>query len=110
MADTENGTRTFRIDRMRAFDPRKEPVVRPDGFVLSDAWKHIADQVNEKRLPMRAPVLCLPTEFRCFVLGFNETVLAGDLAGFGNLLEVLEPPALREHLALVAQELLDLYR
>lgn len=44
------------------------------------------------------------------MLGFNETVLAGDLAGFGNLLEVLEPPALREHLAQVAQELLDLYR
>ncbi len=50
----------IRIDRMRAFDPTKEPVVRPDGFVLSDAWKHIADQVNEKRLPMRARCLVSP--------------------------------------------------
>jgi predicted DNA-binding transcriptional regulator YafY len=196
VADTENGMRTFRVDRMRAFDLTKESVVRPEGFVLSEAWKLITDQVNEKRLPMTAHCLVAPNRIPLLrarlgtrlriggpvgsatsnvrsldggsldvrsldggslnlqpsdvaaqangkpsndglregsgkshatepssqrtkaadgrieieVRGFNEIVLAGDLAGFGNLLEVLEPTALRERLAQVAKELLSLYR
>jgi predicted DNA-binding transcriptional regulator YafY len=148
VADTENGMRTFRIDRMRAFDLTKEPVVRPEGFVLQEAWKLITDQVNEKRLPMTARCLVAPNRIPILrarlgtrlriggpiasatltsatatvktdaadgrieieVRGYNEIVLAGDLAGFGSLLEVLEPPALRERLAQVAQELLALYQ
>jgi predicted DNA-binding transcriptional regulator YafY len=146
VADTENGMRTFRIDRMRAFDLTKEPVVRPEGFALQEAWKLITDQVNEKRLPMTARCLVAPNRIPILrsrlgtrlriggpvrsvtsipptsnaeagdqrieieVRGFNEVALAGDLAGFGNLLEVLEPPVLRERLAQVAQELLGLYQ
>jgi predicted DNA-binding transcriptional regulator YafY len=148
VADTENGMRTFRIDRMRAFDLTKEPVVRPEGFVLQEAWKLITDQVNKKRLPMTARCLVAPNRIPILrarlgtrlriggpigsatltsatatvktdaadgrieieVRGYNEIVLAGDLAGFGSLLEVLEPPALRERLAQVAQELLALYQ
>lgn len=141
VADTENGMRTFRIDRMRAFYLTKEPVVRPVGFVLHEAWKLITDQVNEKRLPMTARCLVSPNgipmlrarlgtrlriggpadpdalkteagdgRIEIEVRGYHEIVLAGDLAGFGNLLEVLEPPALRERLAQVAQELLGLYQ
>jgi predicted DNA-binding transcriptional regulator YafY len=146
VADTEHGLRTFRIDRMRTFDLTKKPVVRPEGFVLSEAWTLITDQVNEKRLPMTARCLVAPNRIPMLrarlgtrlriggpvgsakaasaaavqteadgriqieVRGFNEIVLAGDLAGFGNLLEVVEPPALRERLALVAEELLGLYR
>jgi predicted DNA-binding transcriptional regulator YafY len=146
VADTENGMRTFRVDRMRAFNLTKEPVVRPEGFVLSEAWTLITDQVNEKRLPMTARCLVDPNRIPMLrarlgtrlriggpvgsatlasvtvktkaadgrieieVRGFNEIVLAGDLAGFGNLLEILEPPALRERLRLVAEELLGLYR
>jgi predicted DNA-binding transcriptional regulator YafY len=140
VANTENGMRTFRIDRMRAFDLTKEPVLRPEGFVLQEAWKLITDQVNEKRLPMTARCLVAPNRIPILrarlgtrlriggpvpsatlntqaadgrieieVRGFNEIVLAGDLAGFGNLLEVLEPIVLRGRLAQVAQELLGLY-
>jgi predicted DNA-binding transcriptional regulator YafY len=146
VADTENGMRTFRIDRMRAFDLAKEPVVRPEGFVLQEAWKLVTDQVNEKRLPMTARCLVAPNRIPILrarlgtrlriggpvgsstltpaavsseagdqrieieVRGFNEIALAGDLAGFGILLEVLEPPVLRERLAQVAQELLGMYQ
>ncbi len=39
----------------------------------------------------------------------SEWSVAGELAGFGRLVEVLEPPAVRARLAGVAEELSALY-
>ena len=38
VADTEAGLRTFRVDRVTATEPTGEPVVRPEGFDLEEAW------------------------------------------------------------------------
>jgi predicted DNA-binding transcriptional regulator YafY len=149
VADTDNGMRTFRIDRMRTFALTKELVIRPEGFVLSEAWSLITDAVNEKRLPMTARCVVdvskigilrsrLGTRLRVGgpandgqmshgakgqihnvakararieveVRGYNEVMLAADLAGFGALLEVLGPPELRARLGVIAQDLHALY-
>src|SRR5438445_513006 len=54
VADTDAGLRTFRIDRMRSVDGTGEPVIRPDGFDLGQAWQLIADEIEQRRTPTRA--------------------------------------------------------
>ena len=39
----------------------------------------------------------------------NENSIANELAGFGNMVEVLEPPGVRRRLAVLAEELATLY-
>ncbi len=58
VADTEAGLRTFRVDRMTSVEPNGERAsVRPAGFDLSEAWKLITDQVDQRRAPLRATAL-----------------------------------------------------
>jgi len=54
VADTSNGLRTFRVDRIASVASTGAPVVRPHGFVLADAWKLIADEVDKRRSPVWA--------------------------------------------------------
>ena len=44
------------------------------------------------------------------ISGSDEQAIAGHIAGFGGMLEVHEPAAVREHLAAIASELDTLYR
>ncbi len=46
VGDTEAGLRTFRVERVTAVEPTGEPVVRPDGFDLEEAWKLITERVD----------------------------------------------------------------
>lgn len=41
--------------------------------------------------------------------GSDERALAGELAGLGAILEVIEPPEIREHLRRISSELGGLY-
>ena len=43
------------------------------------------------------------------VRGHHVPALAGELAGLGRRVEVLEPPEVRDRLAEIAAELVDLY-
>ena len=132
LANTDAGLRTFRVDRMSVLEGTGEPVARPPGFVLAEAWSLIADEVNERRLPVRAQVLVnahsvgvvrgvlrnrvrigaaqpdgrIEVEIR----GHSVESLGGDLAGFGHMVEVVGPHELRARLVRVANELLGLYR
>ena len=54
MAATDEGLRTFRVDRITAVEPTGEPVVRPDGFDLAEAWDLIRDEVDQRRTPVAA--------------------------------------------------------
>jgi predicted DNA-binding transcriptional regulator YafY len=132
IADTEAGLRTFRVDRMTSVDPTGEPVVRPDGFELEEAWRLISDEVEQKRTPYHARALATPeTVPVCrWVLGNRVKIgptgpdgrvevelrghhvhsLAGEIAGLGGGLEVIEPVELRARLAEIASELKALYR
>src|SRR3954469_21421779 len=53
VGDTEAGLRTFRVDRITSIEGTGEAVVRPEGFELTEAWKLITEQVDERRLPVR---------------------------------------------------------
>ena len=131
VADTANGQRTFRIDRVTAVEPTGEAATRPEGFDLTAAWREISDEVERKRLPMTAVGLAgadsawllramfddhvrigppeadgrVPFELR----GFDEYSLAGQLAGLGAQVEVLGPPEVRNRLVELAGELTGLY-
>ncbi|MGA2522361.1 MAG: WYL domain-containing protein, partial [Acidimicrobiales bacterium] len=54
VADTGDGRRTFRVDRVRSVELTDEPVVRPEGFDLAEAWNDVTAGADEWRAPVRA--------------------------------------------------------
>src|SRR5687767_3313341 len=60
VADTDAGLRTFRVDRVTSVEPTGERVVRPAGFELTEAWKLITDEVEQRRTPVRARAMADP--------------------------------------------------
>ncbi len=131
VADTEAGLRTFRVDRMTSVEPTGERVVRPAGFVLAEAWKLIAEEVDQRRTPATARAMVRPDALgwcrwtfgnrlrigpsqpdgrvEVEVRGHSLRSLATELAGFGEHLEVLDPPDLRHHLAAIGAQLTATY-
>ncbi len=131
VAQTEAGQRTFRVDRVRSVEPTGDPVERPPGFDLAEAWRHISDEVEEKRLPYRARALVAPewVQLLRWVLGPRVRIgpagedgrieveirshglpqLAGELGGLGSRIEVVEPAELRAELHRIGTELATLY-
>jgi predicted DNA-binding transcriptional regulator YafY len=131
VAATDAGLRTFRVDRIRSVEATGDPVVRPDDFDLTEAWALITKEVDERRAPVRAIGLVDPEvvdlcrwilggrvrigpagpdgRVRVELRGHSERALAGELAGLGAGLEVLEPSGVRAHLGRIAGELATLY-
>jgi predicted DNA-binding transcriptional regulator YafY len=132
VAATDAGLRTFRVDRVTSVEPTGDPVVRPDGFDLAEAWQMISAQVDELRTPLRARAAAtadmvgtlrwvLGTRLRVGpqrpdgridveISGYSERSLAGEIAGFGAALEVFEPESMRAELAQIAAELHQVYQ
>lgn len=132
IAETDAGRRTFRVDRIQSVETTDEAVVRPEGFELADAWQMITTELEHVRLPIvvRALVDQQAVSLVRYSLGsrlriamavddgrveveirsHNEHSIARELAGFGNLVEVVEPQSLRDRLAALAGELAALYR
>lgn len=127
VADTTAGLRTFRVDRVTAVEPVGEAVVRPDGFDLGEAWRLISDEVDERRAPVRARAIADPhTVAICRYLlgsrvrigpagpdgrvelelrGYSIHSLATEIAGLGDGLDVIDPPALRARLLDLGRQL-----
>ncbi len=132
VAGTDAGLRTFRVDRMRSFEPTDSPVVVPDGFDLAEAWRLISDEVEQRRAPVRASARATPEVVGwCRALlgnrvrigpgtpdgrveielrGRSVRSLVAEIAGFGAYLEVIGPPEVRQALLAVAAELAQLYQ
>jgi predicted DNA-binding transcriptional regulator YafY len=115
------------VDRVTSVEPTGDPVVRPPDFDLAHAWRMITAEVDERRAPVRARALVEPrmvalcrhvlgtrlqigptgpdgrvdVELR----GFGIDALAGEIAGFGAAVEVVDPPELRARLARIGAEL-----
>jgi predicted DNA-binding transcriptional regulator YafY len=131
VAGTDAGLRTFRVDRMTSVTPTGDPVVRPEGFELAQAWQLIADEIEQRRTPLRARALASPDivpvcrwilgnrvrigpagadgRVEIELRGHHIESLAGEIAGLGAALEVLDPPDLRDRLARVGAELTATY-
>ncbi len=132
VAGTERGERTFRVDRMRSVEISDEPAVRPEGFDLTEAWRSITADVGELRTPARAHAVASSGSLSLLryvfgnriiigparpdgrveveLRGAGERALAGEIAGFGSMIEVLEPRTICEILSSVGSELVTMYR
>jgi predicted DNA-binding transcriptional regulator YafY len=132
VADTDAGRRTFRIDRVSSVGPTDEPVHRPAGFDLAESWREIADEVDRARTPLEIQAVCAPDglgllrmalggrlevggstadgRIEVVIRGRDEHVLAGELSGLVEWLEVTGPPSVRDHLASIGTALIARYR
>ncbi|MDQ0372279.1 helix-turn-helix transcriptional regulator [Cellulomonas humilata] len=131
VSTTEAGRRTFRIDRVSSVGPTDDPVDRPEDFDLAESWREISDEVDRKRTPLEAQALCVPHGIGLLRMGFgvrlevggsttdgrievvirgnDEYVLAGELAGLVEWIEVTDPPGVRGHLASIGNALAERY-
>ena len=121
IAHTDAGMRTFRVSRVRSVVLTDRPVHRPDGFDLAQTWQTVLSTLDERRmrctvtgLAERSIVGVLRGVFgtrlsvgevdddgrlRVEVRGNSAEVVAAELAGFADHVEVTAPDAVRRHLA-----------
>jgi len=131
VASTDAGMRTFRVDRVRTVEPTGEAVVRPEGFDLAEAWRLATSSVERERFGVWARCLANPAVVNPLrwtfgprlhlgpaepdgrvsfeAGGAHVAALAGQLAGFGGAVEVLDPPEVVAALARIGAELVDRY-
>jgi predicted DNA-binding transcriptional regulator YafY len=131
VAGTPRGQRTFRVDRMLAAEPTDEPAERPDDFALAAAWDDVVGEVERRRSHTWATLLLaerfvpvLRDHFgrhchvdavlddgraRIRVAAPTPRDIARNLAGWGAMVEVLEPASVRGELARIGTELAGRY-
>ncbi len=129
VAGTDNGMRSFRIDRVRSVDVLDESAPKPDGFDLMATWETIVGRVEDLRRPVRAELRLSRWIAELLRKQFGNDVEIGDaladdrveaqmfaaqplwiaerLAGWGRQIEVVGPPEVRSELVRLARELLD---
>ncbi|GLX01995.1 WYL domain-containing protein [Microtetraspora sp. NBRC 16547] len=131
VAGTEKGQRTFRVDRIAEAVVTDLPAERPADFELSEAWRRVVDEVERERSHLSATVLIdgrhlpvLRTQFgrhcdvdatldggrvRARVAAPTALMIAQHLAGWGMLVDVVEPAQVRAELARLGAELTRRY-
>jgi predicted DNA-binding transcriptional regulator YafY len=131
VAASDAGLRTYRVDRVRLVMVSGEPVVRPDGFDLAEAWRSVVATVEERRRLVHAlvrvsrevlPMLrdqfgddlsgARPIEddgFEVEIAAASAEMLADKLAGWSRDVEVLGPDEVRASLARIGAELVARY-
>lgn len=131
VANTENGMRTFRVDRVTAVEPTGRPVVRPDGFDLAEAWRMVTTELDQRWAAITARGTADPEVVGTMrmVLGSRLRIgpltpegrveveiegpapypLAAELAGWGAGLDLHEPAEMRDHLAEIGAQLVATY-
>ncbi len=131
VADTDGGLRTFRIDRVTTVEATGDRVVRPEGFDLNEAWRMVSESLDQRSVALWARAwaqpFCVPWLRASFgarlrvgpagadgrvavdLGGVDAQRVARQLAAFGTLVEVVDPPEVRECLADLARDLTALY-
>ncbi len=132
VADTDDGMRTFRVNRVRSVTPTDDPVVRPDDFDLAATWEATLATIEERRFTTstvvdvdRSSARWLAGHFgtrvtvgddtddgrvRMEIAGYSARNMAMELAGFAHLLDVIEPIEVRDELAEIGAMLTARYR
>jgi predicted DNA-binding transcriptional regulator YafY len=130
VADTAAGQRTFRVDRVTSVVRTGEPVVRPDGFDLSVAWREVTANV-EGSAPVWASGTAEPDSLHFLRFQFGPRLrigpaqpdgrvtvelggwhphqIAAQLAGIGRGVEITGPVEVRAELATIAEDLASVY-
>ncbi|MGX7826981.1 helix-turn-helix transcriptional regulator [Actinokineospora sp. 24-640] len=131
LAGTDRGQRTFRVDRITSAEPTEETAARPDDFTLAAAWERVVGEVEQRRSRVWAVVL-IETRFvpvlrnqfgrHCHAdeeladgrsrvrLGAPTALdIARNLAGWGAMVEVVEPASVQWELARIGGELRTRY-
>ncbi|MFL6074507.1 MAG: helix-turn-helix transcriptional regulator [Mycobacteriales bacterium] len=131
LAGTEHGRRTFRVDRIVDAAVTDQAAERPAGFDLAAAWDEVVAEMERRRSLLSATVLVqarhlyvLRDQFgrhcqleaeladgrvRARVAAPTALMIAEHLAGWGALLEVVEPAAVQAELARIGTELTARY-
>jgi len=131
IAGTEQGQRTFRVDRILEAEPTGQPAARPDDFALASAWEQVVGEVEQRRSRTWATVLIdarfvpiLRDHFgrhchtdgqlgdgraRVRVAAPTPLDIARNLAGWGATIEVIEPRSVQAELARIGAELAGQY-
>ena len=131
VAGTDDGLRTFRVNRVSSVEPTGDPVVRPDGFDLAETWQSVVERVDQLRAPAAVEALADPDLVEMLrwmferqvevgrahpdgrvpltIRGRHIEMLAAQLAGFGRQVEVTGPPEARALLVRLSRELAELY-
>ncbi|MEX2394135.1 MAG: WYL domain-containing protein [Actinomycetota bacterium] len=130
VAGTDDGQRTFRVDRVASVEATDDPVDRPDGFDLAETWRETSARIDERRAPLKVRVVTdreaygwlrgtwgsrarivgeredgrLDVELR----GYAPQQVAIELAGFGSRIEV-DDPEVRAYLAKIGADLVARY-
>lgn len=126
----------FRAGRIAAARVLAEPACRPAGFDLAGFWEQWSGEFAASRPRVRVRLRAAPPALAIFpevygddvraalsaagppdehgwqelTLTFeHERAAAHRLAGFGGLVQVIDPPAVRGHLVTVAHGILDRY-
>lgn len=131
VAGSDRGRRTFRVDRVVAAEVTDEPAERPADFSLDATWREIVGQMEQRRSATWATVV-IETRFltvlndhfgrhlqvvdelpdgrsRVRVGAPTPRDVARTLAGWGALVEALDPPEVRAELARIGAELARTY-
>ncbi|GAA2074258.1 helix-turn-helix transcriptional regulator [Actinomadura alba] len=131
IAGTERGQRAFRVDRIIAAEQTDRPAERPDDFTLDIAWRQVVGEVEQRRSRTWATVLIearlvpvLRNQFgrHCHTDGETDDGramvrlaaptpldIARHLAGWGAMIEVVEPRSVQAELARIGAELAARY-
>ncbi|MGO1052784.1 helix-turn-helix transcriptional regulator [Crossiella sp. CA198] len=130
LAGTAKGQRTFRVERIIEATVTEEPAERPDDFTLAAAWDKVVGEVEQQRSRTWATVVVesrfvpvLRNQFgrhcevdeerdgraRVRLAAPTPLDLARNLAGWGTMIEVLEPGAVQAELARIGTELAGRY-
>ena len=127
-----DGRRTFRLDRVRGVELLDLPVVRPDDFDLDAAWQDIVTDVRTMQWGVQTRVRVTPAMVRPLtwlyagrhtveatlddgrteltLTDLSHEALAGQLAGFGAAVEVVDPSqTMLDEFARIAAELSAIY-
>ncbi len=131
IAGTEQGQRTFRVDRILEAEPTGQPAARPDDFALASAWEQVVGEIEQRRSRTWATVLIdarfvpiLRDHFgrhcrtdgqlgdgraRVRIAAPTPLDIARNLAGWGAMIEVIEPRSVQAELARIGAELAGQY-
>lgn len=131
IADTERGRRTYRVDRIVDAAVTDQNFDRPGDFNLGETWERVVNDMEKGRSLVWASVL-IPQKFarilrdhfgrhfeevgtmddgrsRVRVAAPMALSIAEQLAGWGAIVEVEGPEAVRNELARIGAELTALY-